>query len=1191
MMTISVLGSLRVSDGRGHELATPGGREGHALAVLALVAPESVSTERLADELYHDSLPNDPRNAVQAVISRLRRALGPGSQTIETTAGGYRLVDVVIDLDEAEALLRRAVTDADPGRAADAFDRATAMWRGPTLAGLHGPSIDAERLKIDGLRLDAEDALLARRIEQGLDPDLPTALDEAARAEPLRERRWELLMTALYRQGRQADALRAYQDARAVLADRLGLEPGPALARLEQRILAHDPTLWADTSAATTGFPGADPAAAGDPARATSHGGSGPPGDPSRATTDGATLPAGTVSVLLCDVEGSVRRWEQSPDDTAGEIDRLHRLWSIAVGDRNGHLVKSTGDGIMAVFATAADAVRAAAAGARAQEQTGLSVRVAVHTGSMTPVDRDYRGPVVNRCARLLDLAHGGQILITGTTARLARDEVVPLRFRDLGLQWLRDVPDPIEVHQVEGSELRSTFPPLRSTGPQSLPRLRTTLVGRDSLLDTAVDRVGSHGLVTLVGPGGIGKTSLAVATGWRVAPLRPVCFVDLAGVNTPDGLDGGPAAPDSVDSDPIDPDTVAERIVEVLAPSEHDDRDAVERIADRLSTGTDLVIIDNAEHLLDAVTAALEPVLRHELKGSFLVTSRQPLGLVDEELVAIPPLLLPDDAADLAVTGDAPAVQLFVDRVLAARPDFEIPTGLLPVVAHVCRRLDGIPLAIELAAGRAALLSLDDIAARLDDQLRLLRQVRSSRDDRHRSLEAVVGWSIDQLSPDGRELFDRLAVMMGGFALTGVERLVEHCGLDLDPLHSLDELRAASLIVVETGGSRFRMLEPIRQVAESELRRRGLTDATRRAHAEWVIDMVTEAHELRDERRVPAVDLVDRESRHLLAAIRWIAATHQSDLAVRIAFPSSFWFLTRDARTGARLLASLLDLVDRDDDPTGWAEVVIAVAAASASHPLSQVGDDALEAVEILEAAGFPDAGLACVAAAVAQVVPGRSPAEILELLARAERLTSSDDGWASAVVDLAIVAVQGLLIGSGVDEADPEAAIDRGERAAATFRRLDETWSLGLTLGELGRIHKAIGNLELAEASLLESVELFANADDHAIHYLYTELGRLATMRGEHELADDYHHRALEIATIDGNGACISEAVTGLAESAEARGDLRRAHEHYREALHLAEASGQYTGRGASELRVAVERLAPQARTEPRSGGPEPV
>lgn len=1133
MVHLQLLGPLLVRDDDGNDLTPPGAREREGLVTLAVVSPDSLSTERIAAELYRDRATTDPRNAVQAMVSRLRRSLGRSAGAIETTTNGYRLVDAELDLDEADRLLSASLVAPDPSTAAALFGEAVDLWHGPTLDGLNGELIDNERLRVDALRADAEDAVLERRLHGGDDAgdgsagNLVGALEAAVRTEPFREKRWELLMRALYRDGRQAEALRAFQRARSLLSNHLGLEPGPTLARLEQQILAHDPALDVDP-AEREAADLTDPATAGERVENAA-------GEP---LTD---LPGGTVTVLMCDVVGSVQRWETAPDDTARAIEHLHEIWAAATAATGGQLVKSTGDGVLAVFATAGSAVLAAAEAVRTEPTGGLQVRVAATTGPLSPIDgADYRGPTVNRCARLLDLANGGQILLPGTTADLAAIELRAMdgapTLRQLGVHRLRDVAEPVAIWQVEGPGLRSSFPPLESATTIPVPRLRTTLLGRDELQANIQSLVADEKLVTLLGPGGIGKTTLAVAVAWEVGSARPLRFVDLARLTDPAG--------------------VHQRLAEGVVSADHDDqRDPVERIVDRLRANTDLVIIDNAEHVLDSVADAVDRVLAHEVKGSFLITSRQPLGLAEEHIVGIPPLDLPDGGDDLGATGRSPSVQLFIERARTARPDFDVPSGHLPVVAHICRRLDGVPLAIELAAGRASVLALDDIAALLDDQLRLLRQVRSTRDRRHRSLEAVVGWSVDQLSRGGRELFGRLSVMAGGFGLEAAGSLLWQCNLaSIDVLDGLEELHSASLLAVEPEGSRFRMLEPIRQIAAAELAERGLEVETRRAHARWVIDLLSDAHRRRDRTRADAYSRLDADADQLIAAVTWIAEAGERDLAGVIAFPSAWWFLTRDARTGERLLARLLEVVDRADDPVGWASAVLGLGIVTAAHPGSAIAEVAQAALDDFDRVDHPDRGVARLAAAFSMTA-GDDPAEPLRYLDEADRLVPLDDRWSRALVDMGAMTMQSLALLLSGELGDAEPLVDRGRRAVDALRDLGETWALGATLGELGRLLQTLGRLDEAEACYTESLELFSGADYHGSHYVYSELGRLASQKGDHALANRHHREAKKIAEIDGNAGCMAMTLAGMGDAAEAAGEPERALELYRRAAELSD------------------------------------
>lgn len=1104
MVSIELLGSFRVhTHGEGEPVGskptdvTPSSvRERIALASLALAAPGSLTAIDLANELYADIEVADPRNAVQATVSRLRRALGAASASIETSAAGYRLVGADLDVDTMER-----------HRASGDLNAALSSWRGPTLADLHaGPLLTGERVRLEEIRAELVEQQLTERIDH--DPGAAVANLETAVAEaPLREHRWELLMLALYRSGRQADALRAFQRARTHLSSELGLDPGPALADLERKILRQDPALTPNGSARMSASTG-----------------------PSR------TLPTGTVTVLLCDVEGSVRRWEARPTDMAVQIELMHQTWSTAVENAGGAVVKSTGDGVLALFATASDAIRAAAAGQREQLRSDLRVRVALHTGEVVSLDDDVRGPTINRTARLMDLANGQQVLVSGVTADLAASALADsgLGLRAIGQHWLRDVSEPVEVHQLTGDGLPSSFPALRSSGPSQLPRLRNALLGREELQAELTELVATEALVTLLGTGGIGKTSLAVAVGWTAAEARSVTFVDLAAVR--------------------DPSHVPSRIAETLVGADpNSSRSPIERITDRLGANHDLLVIDNAEHLLDAVAETVDEILSTELKGSVLVTSRQPLAVSGERLFPLPPLSLPDADADLADTGRNPSVQLFMERMRATKPGAGLPDGLLPVVAHICRRLDGIPLAIELAAGRTGLLAVEDIAARLDDQLRLLRQVPATREARHASLEAVARWSLDQLEPPTRKLFAHLAVMAGGFDIAGVEALAAH--VDLDPLDALDgvsELLAASLLASEPGDRRFRMLEPIRQLALSELRTAGAETQARHAHAEWITDRALKAYRTEDEQRAVRYRSFDIDADQLLSALRWscdrLSAGDSAEddplddesralRAASLGLATAFWFLEQDPGTGTSLLGELRDRIDRVAHPLAWARATIAWTVTTATLPVAGHDRDAIDAVAIFDAHDDDDRGTARLGAVFAQFAtqnPGTR-----DLLAEAERMVPSDRRWTRAILDLVAMMIEAVGSTEDPPTGSMDEAISRGERAATVLRSLNDRWALGAALGELGRLRRLMGDYEAAAANYRESLDLFGDLHYHGMHYILSELGQMASLQGNHDEAHHLHERAVRMATDDGNASCRAQALLAAARSAFLAGD----------------------------------------------------
>jgi hypothetical protein len=403
---------------------------------------------------------------------------------------------------------------------------------------------------------------------------------------------------------------------------------------------------------------------------------------------------------------------------------------------------KHTGDGLAAVFLSVSAAVGAAAAqrGLAAQdwgEVGAVRVRMAIHAGGAERRDGDWFGPVVNRAARLMGIGYGGQVLLSGAAHELVSDEVlVGLWFVDLGLHRLRDLARSERVWQLVGEGLARSFPPLRSfEGARGqLPAQTTSFVGRLAELDQVGAELVSARLVTLVGPGGVGKTRLAAQVGARVVDKFPdgVWMFELAGLDRPDGLE--------------------QSMLATLGRSNLSVRDARQELLEMTGSWRALLIMDNCEHLLRAVAELVGDVLAGGAELTVLATSREPLHARGERVLPVAPLAVADEA-----------VALFVDRAVAVRPSFEADGPSHEAVLRICQRLDGVPLAIELAAARMVAMTPAEIDGRLDQRFRLLSE-RSREGDRHGSLQRVVDWSYDLLDDEARQLFCRLSVFSGAF-------------------------------------------------------------------------------------------------------------------------------------------------------------------------------------------------------------------------------------------------------------------------------------------------------------------------------------------------------------------------------------------------------------------------------------------
>ncbi len=530
-------------------------------------------------------------------------------------------------------------------------------------------------------------------------------------------------------------------------------------------------------------------------------------------------LPTGTVTFLFTDLEGSTRMWEAHPDAMPAALGRHDAILHDAVETNGGVVFSMMGDGLAAAFSSAPEAIAAVLEaqrrlGAEPWGETGpLRARMGLYTdeGRLRTADGYINRPL-NRCARLMAIGHGGQVLVAETTEVLARDRLPEgVGFEDLGEHRLRDVPTPVRVFQVVHEDLVRMFPPLRTVddvagdgelGFGDLPFSWTSFVGRAKEQIEIEAAVADHRLVTLLGPGGIGKTRLAVAT---AAPLAPefddrVAFVDLVPVSSSGVVPAVAAAVGAIER--------SQTPLEVV-------------VHERLQGAPTMVVLDNCEHVLDAAASWVEAALGACPELKVLATSRERLRVDGERVYPVPPL--GEEAADL-----------FVERAEADGADLD---GGPATVSEICRRLDGVPLAIELAAARVASLGLDGLLTGLDDHLRLLGQSGGARGmaDRHRSLRAVIEWSHDLLEDEERVLFRRLAVFAGPFDLPAAAAVAA----DGDLARATDvvgRLADKSLLsrARERGSSHWRMLEAVRSWAREQLDVSGECDDTETAHLQW---------------------------------------------------------------------------------------------------------------------------------------------------------------------------------------------------------------------------------------------------------------------------------------------------------------------------------------------------------------------
>ncbi len=847
------------------------------------------------------------------------------------------------------------------------------------------------------------------------------------------------------------------------------------------------------------------------------------------------TYPSGTVAFLFTDIEGSTRRWERQREAMQIAVERHLSLLRAAVEAHDGVLFKTIGDAIQAAFPTAPAALTAAteAQHAIAAEPWGdlapIRVRMAIHTGLATPRDGDYLAPCLNRLARVLATGYGGQVLLTQASQQLVRDHCPPgVSLRDLGVHRLRDLLEPEQVFQVVGPGLDDDFPPLKSLDrqPHNLPLQPTPLIGREAdLRDLRRQLEGGTRLLTLVGPGGAGKTRLALEAAAELVDglADGAWFVALAPIN--------------------EPALVASTIARALGLRETAGQSMAEGVTDYLRARQALIVLDNVEQVIDAAPLVAD-LLASCPRLQIVATSRMPLRIAGEHEWAVAPLRLPPASeTSPAALLESEAVRLFVERAQAVKPGFGLDAANAIAVAEICRRLDGLPLAVELAAARVKLLPPEAILRRLDNRLALLTGGGRDRPERQQTLRGAIAWSHDLLTPEEQALFARLGVFAGGWSLDAADAVAGAAdALTLDVFDGMASLFDKNLVrhddaVKNDDEPRFAMLQTIQEFARERLLACPDAAAVQDGHADYFVGLALAAEPaLAGPDDASRLDELERERDNLRAALQWRCRQRDAAGALRLASALwRFWWLRGHVTEGRAQLAAALAL---DAPPEAAA---IRAAALDGAGVLAEIQGD-LDA-----AAALHD--------------------EALTLF----RQVGDAIGIAHALGNLGVVAHH---------RGDTERAIALLEESLALARETADAATLATALTDFGWAVYRRGDHARAESLHRESLTLrrqIGNAS--AIARSLHNLGALAFDRGDYANAQSLFEESLALYEQDDDRWGRAGAINSLGEVARLSGDLDGAISRYEQSQALFAAIGDARSQAAVSLNLG---LATRARDE---------
>jgi predicted ATPase/class 3 adenylate cyclase/Tfp pilus assembly protein PilF len=830
-----------------------------------------------------------------------------------------------------------------------------------------------------------------------------------------------------------------------------------------------------------------------------------------------ASPPSDAVTILFTDIEGSTALWEREAARMSTALAAHDALARHAVEARRGTVIKMTGDGMHAVFEAAHDALAAgldlqhAVADPAATGGLPLRVRCGLHAGVVERRDNDCFGAAVNRAARIMSTAHGGQVLLSQAVVDLLHGLLpLPVSLRDLGNVRLKDLATPERVYQVLHPALRQDFPALRSleATPNNLPQQATSFVGRGKEQHEVVSLLAKSRLLTLTGAGGCGKTRLAMQVAADALDHYPdgVWLVELAPLS--------------------DATIVPQSIATVLGLKEEPGTPIARTLTDYLRDKRLLLLLDNCEHLLDACARLVDAVLKRCPGVRVLASSREALAIGGEQTYRMPSLSLPDpkQASTLESVVAFEAVQLFRERARLARADFAITERNAATVASICHQLDGIPLALELAAARVRSLSVEELDGRLDERFRLLTGGSRTTLPRQQTLRSLIDWSYDLLDESARRLLQRLSVFAGGWTLDAAERVCSGDGLDEDEVFELlTSLVDKSLVVVgdaSVGESRYRLLETVRQYARERLQEGSGDEATRARHRDCFLALAEQAKpRLTGPEQAAWLERLECDHENLRTALESCLADAEPSKGLRLCGAlQRFWF-TRGYFAEGRAWCALF---------------------------LGRPGAEAptLERASVLGGAGVLAREQGDYAAA----------GTLLEGSLSIGRELHDGSGIAASL---------GGLGGVAREQGDFAGARALFEESLAFRRTLGDRQGIAVALNSLGLLARELGDYPSAKRFFEEGLAIDRELGDRrSIAVSLNNLGGMACDQADHAAARTLHEESLAIRRELGDRRGIASSLTNLGDIAREQGDYAAAARLIEESLAIRRELGDRRG-----------------------------